>query len=46
MAYITEIGTVVRCSSCDNALIRVVRQQEGPQRYWIDLRGTEYLQLQ
>jgi Family of unknown function (DUF6510) len=47
MAYITEIGTVVRCSSCDNALIRVVRQlEEGPQRYWIDLRGTECLQLQ
>jgi Family of unknown function (DUF6510) len=46
MAYMTEIGTVVRCSSCDNALIRVVHQQDGPQRYWLDLRGTEYLQLQ
>jgi hypothetical protein len=46
MAYVTEIGTVVRCSSCDNALIRVVRQNEDPQRYWLDLKGTEYLQLQ
>ena len=46
MAYVTEIGTVVRCSSCDNALIRVVRQNEGPQRYWLDLKGIEYLQLQ
>jgi Family of unknown function (DUF6510) len=46
MAYMTEIGTVVRCSSCDNALIRIVRQQTGPQRYWLDLKGVEYLQLQ
>jgi hypothetical protein len=46
IAYVTGIGTVVRCSSCDNALIRVVRQSEGPQRYWLDLKGMEYLQLQ
>jgi hypothetical protein len=46
LAYVTEIGTVVRCSSCDNPLIRVVHQNEGPQRYWLDLRGIEYLQLQ
>jgi hypothetical protein len=46
MAYMTDIGTVVRCSSCDSALIRVVRQNEGPQRYWLDLKGIEYLQLQ
>ena len=46
MVYITEIGTVLRCSSCDNPLIRVVRQNEGPQRYWLDLKGVEYLQLQ
>ena len=26
MAYLSEIGTVVRCSRCDNALIRIVRQ--------------------
>ena len=31
MAYVSEIGTVVRCAACDNALIRVVRQEEGPQ---------------
>ena len=46
MAYVTEIGTVVRCSSCDSVLIRVVRQTEGSQRYWLDLKGIEYLQLQ
>jgi hypothetical protein len=46
MAYVSEIGTVVRCAACDNALIRVVRQEEGPQRYWLDLKGIEYLQLE
>ena len=45
MAYVSEIGTVVRCAKCDNALIRVVRQDDGPQRYWVDLKGVEYLQL-
>ncbi|HWI46401.1 MAG TPA: DUF6510 family protein, partial [Rubrobacter sp.] len=38
MAYVTEIGTVVRCAACDNALIRVVRQDDGPGRYWLDLK--------
>ena len=46
MAYVTEIGTVLRCSSCDNALIRIVRQNDHPQRYWLDLKGVDYLQLQ
>jgi hypothetical protein len=46
MAYLSEIGTVVRCSRCDNALIRIVRQIDGPQRYFLDLKGIKYLQLQ
>ena len=45
MAYVTEIGTVVRCSSCEGALIRIVHQPDGPQRYWLDLKGIHYLQL-
>lgn len=45
MAYVSEIGTVVRCASCDNALIRVARQDDGG-RYWLDLRGVKYLQLE
>jgi hypothetical protein len=24
----------------------VVRQDDGPQRYWLDLKGIEYLQLE
>ena len=46
MAYISEIGTVVRCASCDNALIRVARRGDGRERYWLDLRGVEYLQIE
>ena len=46
MAYVTEIGTVVRCSSCEGALIRIVHQPDGPQRYWLDLKGIHDLQLQ
>jgi ribosomal protein S27E len=43
MAYMSEIGTVVRCAACDNALIRLA---SGAGRYWLDLRGVEYLQLE
>jgi hypothetical protein len=43
MAYMTEIGTIVRCPSCDNALIRLAHNRG---RYWIDLRGIRYLQVE
>ncbi len=46
MAYVSEIGTVVRCSGCEGVLIRVARQGGGPSRYFLDLRGVEYLQLE
>ncbi len=46
MAYVSEIGTVVRCAACDNALIRIASQGEGRGRYWLDLRGVEYLQIE
>jgi hypothetical protein len=42
MAYVTEIGTVVRCVSCDNALIRVA---QNPRGYFLDLRGISYLRF-
>jgi hypothetical protein len=42
MAYMTEIGTVVRCPSCDNALIRLAHNRG---RRLIDLRGIRYLQV-
>ena len=40
MAYVSDIGTVVRCATCDNALIRVAHNPRG---YYFDLRGVRYL---
>ena len=43
MAYVTEIGTVVRCASCDNVLIRVT---QNPRGYFLDIRGASYLRFE
>jgi hypothetical protein len=43
MVYeVRGLGTIVRCPSCDNALIRLA-QNRG--RHWMDLRGISYLQV-
>ena len=41
-AYMHGMGTVVRCPSCDTALIRVA-QVKG--RYFLDMRGVRVLQI-
>ena len=44
MVYeVRGLGTIIRCPSCDNALIRVVHNRR---RHWIDLRGIKYLQAE
>jgi hypothetical protein len=43
MAYMTEIGTVLRCATCENVLIRVAHNPRG---YFIDLRGVRYLRFE
>jgi hypothetical protein len=40
--YMHGMGAVVRCPSCDTALIRVA-QAKG--RYWLDMRGVRVLQI-
>ncbi len=43
MVYeVRGLGTIVRCPSCDNVLIRLVHNRG---RRWIDLRGLRYLQV-
>jgi hypothetical protein len=43
MVYeVRGLGTIVRCPSCDNVLIRLAHN--GGRR-WIDLRGLRYLQV-
>jgi ribosomal protein S27E len=41
-AYVHGMGTVVRCPSCDTALVRVARVNG---RYWMDMRGVRVLQI-
>lgn len=41
-AYVHGMGTVVRCPSCDNVLIRVVHAKG---RYWLDMSGVQVLQI-
>lgn len=36
VAYITAIGTVLRCPTCDGVMLRVV-QAKG--QYWLDMQG-------
>ena len=41
MVYeVRDLGMIVRCAGCDNALIRLVY---GRERYLVDLKGTRYL---
>jgi hypothetical protein len=41
MVYeVRGLGTIVRCPSCDNPLIRLAHNRE---RCLVDLRGTRYL---
>lgn len=42
LVYATAMGTIVRCPSCDTALIRIT-QVRG--EYWLDLRGVRVLRL-
>jgi Family of unknown function (DUF6510) len=41
-AYGLTMGTILRCSNCDTALVRISRVASG---YWIDLRGTSVLRV-
>lgn len=41
-AYRTGMGTILRCPSCDTALIRVA-EIEG--HYWLDMRGVRVMRL-
>ena len=43
MVYeVRGLGTIVRCPSCDNALIRLAHSRG---RHWLDLRGLRHLQV-
>jgi hypothetical protein len=41
-AYVHGMGTVVRCPSCDTALMRLAHVKG---RFWVDMRGVRVLQI-
>jgi hypothetical protein len=44
MVYeVRGLGTIVRCPSCDHALIRLAYSRG---RHWLDLRGLRHLQVE
>jgi Family of unknown function (DUF6510) len=43
MVYVHDMGTIVRCATCDNALIRVAHNPRG---CFLDLRGMSYLRFE
>lgn len=42
VVYADAPGIVVRCSSCEGVLLRLV---ETPTSYWLDVSGLSYLQI-
>ncbi len=42
MVYLHAPGTVMRCPSCEQVMMKVVH---GPGRYWIDMSGTRTMEL-
>ena len=42
LVFAMEPGLVVRCTSCEGVLMRVVN---GEGRTWLDLRGMSYVQV-
>ena len=44
VAFVLPIGTVLRCPGCDAVLLRVT-QHAASGRYWLDVRGIEWLEL-
>jgi hypothetical protein len=40
--YVHTPGLVARCPACDQVVLRMVR---SPDRAWLDLRGSAYMQF-
>ena len=40
--FIKAAGTVLRCASCENVQVRLVRAAD---RAWLDLRGVRVMQI-
>ena len=40
--YMSSMGTVIRCPTCDNVLIRIASTKGG---YWLDMQGVRVLHI-
>ena len=45
MLYGGQVGTVLRCPTCEQVQMRVVRIPERGGQYWIDMRGMSILRI-
>lgn len=45
MLYGGQIGTVLRCPTCDAVLMRMVYVPERGGQYWMDMRGMSSLRI-
>jgi hypothetical protein len=46
LLYGGQVGAVLRCPSCEQVQMRVVRVPErGGQRYWLDMQGIAVLRI-
>ena len=42
IAYMSSMGTVIRCPTCDSVLIRIVSTKGS---YWLDMQGVRVLHI-
>lgn len=42
LAYISTMGTVLRCATCEAVLVRIV---ETPERVWLDVHGMRSMAM-
>src|SRR5215475_7024739 len=43
--YGGQVGTILRCPTCEQVQMRIVHIPERGGQYWIDLRGTSLLRI-
>lgn len=45
LLYGGQMGTVLRCPSCDRIQLRIVSVPGGEGQYWLDMRGMALLSI-
>lgn len=45
LLYGGEMGTILRCPSCDRVMLRIVRDHRQGGQYWMDMQGMSMLRI-